>query len=347
MRRLALCLLLILALPAAAQDTGKKGCDNYRLEQQDAAAMPRLAKISEAIVEQFCAANLPSRAQLSAALLGLLDEAVAEFERLGIDERILALRPKVAEARKSVDAGHEAENIARHPSAPGVRFSTAGALAADEPQCNEKVSVANKAGKTSAKDCQQLMDGFQAIYAHAQFLVQRNAGQQVTKYLNLVQKDWDDFFVKSRSQTTLELLVNSYLWAGDKVAGSFLQPPERQLILLHPSVVIEHASGAASGNRQKEGVMLEWAGANWWRREKWYQLSGASLVSIYSDRAGVNDWGHGAALHFGNKFTVGLAMHSGKRGIFVSLDVLDLIKEKRTLIDAYIGRVKEAAAGLP
>ena len=119
----------------------------------------------------------------------------------------------------------------------------------------------------------------------------------------------------------------------------FLQPPAKQWIVFHPSVVIENVADALDGSNTQEGVMLEFVGLNWWQRARWYQLSGASLVGLYSDRPEVDDVGYGVALHFGNKLTVGMVDHDGADGFFVSIDVLEFYKDKRSVYDQYVGEL--------
>lgn len=343
MRLLLLLLLLALVGVARADDADKPFCSTYRLDETTAAALPRLAGVSRSIVDRFCAAELPSKRQISLALVEFLRESVDDFDALGIDKSILPLRQAVAMIARDVESGDEIDNMAPPNGQLVLRFSSGAVQVTNAAACDEKVAKASEEKRIGAKTCLELIGAYQAIYSHAQYLVQRQAAQAVKQYLNLVQKDWDDFFVQSRSQTSLELLLNSAIWRKGKRPGMFLEPPDRQFIVLHPSFILEYLRNAAEGSRQKDGLMVEWAGANWWRRDKWYQLSGASLVSVYSDRAGVSDWGTGVALHFGNKLTVGGVRHAGANGVFISLDVLELFKDKRSLIDGYIGGLKNAA----
>jgi hypothetical protein len=60
---------------------------------------------------------------------------------------------------------------------------------------------------------------------------------------------------------------------------------------------------------------------------------------VYSDRAGVRDWANGLAVHFGNKYTVGATRRDGKTGCFLSVDVLELYKDKKKALQKYAGRL--------
>lgn len=334
---------LAFGLPASAAAQAVDLCAGHQLERDAATALPRLAAESQGIVARFCKGELPGEMPLSQALVDLLLQAARDFGTLGISESLFALGARVARARETVQGGRPIANMAAlaNPNEVGVVFYGEMRVT-DVPACNKAVreSDAVKEGAVRAKDCRHAVDSFRTIYSHAQLLVQRARTDPVKKYLQLSREQWDDFFTKSRSQTSWELLLNSHLWARDKKPGMFLEPPERQLILLHPSVILEYVRDAPDGSRTNEGILIEVAGANWWQRDKWYQLSGASYVLLYSDRPVIRDWANGVALHFGNKYTVGATRRSGETGFFLSFDVLELFKDKKALMERYIGSVK-------
>jgi len=86
--------------------------------------------------------------------------------------------------------------------------------------------------------------------------------------------------------------------------------------------------------------MLEIIGVNWWRNTKWYKPSGVSAIALYTDRAGIDDVGYGVAIHFASKFTLGYADHGGSDGYFISVDLLELLKDKKTLLNEYRGSLE-------
>ena len=72
-------------------------------------------------------------------------------------------------------------------------------------------------------------------------------------------------------------------------------------------------------------------GVSWWN-EKTSPIGypfGISLASVYSDRASVDEVGHGIMFHFNNSLTVGWADHDGDDGYYVTVDVLSLMAEKK------------------
>ena len=46
------------------------------------------------------------------------------------------------------------------------------------------------------------------------------------------------------------------------------------------------------------------------------------------------------ALHFGNVYTVGAVDRDEETGVFISVDVLELFKNKKAYIDSYIGSLR-------
>jgi hypothetical protein len=307
-----------------------------------AKALPTLARTAQEIAKGECDAQRPSPRALSIRILELLQQADRELKAMGITEAIFPFSERVAAASKEVDAKDEAVGSMSllaplpGPASPGIGINLYGdarVLPGNEGQCDAEVNRAKLAG---IQTCLQLLSALVDVYGHAQLWVQRRYTDRLVPFLALSEKQWDDFLTKSRSQTLLELVINSALWRRDSEKGKFLAPPSMQLIVLHPSIVLEHVSAETDGNRSKEGIIFEIIGANWWRQSEWYQPSGASLVAVYSDRIGVSDWGGGFAAHFGNKFTVGAVKRSGSTGIFISLDVLELVKDKKAMLDRYV-----------
>ncbi|MEJ2452356.1 MAG: hypothetical protein P8047_17160 [Gammaproteobacteria bacterium] len=311
-------LLLVLGWVPAAQADDTDFCQSYKLDAIHHQIFPQMADSAEAVVNQFCSGNLTNRQAISEKVVQL---SVAVQDRFKSGGAYFFPIKKVNTAlNKTLTEFKEAPNFIPMNLAQGsgIKFDGRPFKVDDENKatCNQ-VATANHAA-----DCRAYILAYADIYNFAHLLIQKQDTAPVLKYLNMVEQDWDNYYQKSRSQTMLERLINSYFWRQGKKPGQFLSPPDSQWIVLHPSVVIENVKDAVAGNRTKEGLMLEVAGWNRWRRDKWYQLSGASLVAVYSDRANVNDWGYGMALYFGNVYTIGAVDHDGKTGVFISVDVL-------------------------
>lgn len=200
---------------------------------------------------------------------------------------------------------------------------------ADRPACD-----ARAASRRGGAACVDVLDEFAAFYNHAQATYASGSALAFARYAATLRGDWEDYLTAARSQTVLELAVNSYLYRRGETAR-FGPPPDWQLILLHPNVVLEYVDAANDGEQFQEGLMLELVGANYWRQDRWYLPSGGSLMATYSDRAAVDDWGYGVALHFANAYTLGASRRSGETGWFLSVDLLKLFEDQRSTLEAF------------
>jgi hypothetical protein len=114
-------------------------------------------------------------------------------------------------------------------------------------------------------------------------------------------------------------------------------PMPRQWFVIHPSLVVENVSNADDGDELAPAIAMEWIGINWWDKETspiGYPI-GVSLSSVYSDRSSAEDIGHGLMFHFDNSFSLGITDHDGDTGIYVTVDVLNLLAEKKQRINHY------------
>jgi hypothetical protein len=148
--------------------------------------------------------------------------------------------------------------------------------------------------------------------------------------LDKMAEDWDDYFEKGRPQSFLDVLATTlvHMRGQEYLTG----PPATQYFLLHPNFVFEDVRAAPDGDQGKAAVAIEWVGINWWNARV---PVGISLTSLYSDRPGVVDVGHGVCVYIANKYCVGWASHGGKNGFYFSLDALKLIDSKKTKLEQY------------
>jgi hypothetical protein len=327
--------------PGYAQDadTARKNilesCEKYRDDVKKSAAAvqgwPMAAKLAADLAERYCSGALTAE-KLSAELFGFLMTTAQELETIGISQGVFPFRSQLAKVKPEIEAGAAPSMAPLQPAfGIGLRFN-GPVTVTDVPACDKAVAAA---GEVKSKNCKELLEHYQAIYATVQHFIQRAYTKEVSAYLDGIAQRWEDFLTKSRSQTALELAVNSYLWRGEKTSGMFLEPPTWQLVLLHPSVVLEYVDKALDGNRSEEGLMLEVLGANWWRNKNWYVPTGASYVLVYSDRAGLPDWANGIAVYFDSKYVLGATRRDGNTGYFISVDLLELYKDKKKTLDKY------------
>lgn len=190
-------------------------------------------------------------------------------------------------------------------------------------------------------DCQSALQEFAEIYNFAQGTYAQPLAFELSKRLDLLETRWNTFYEESKSQMFWEMIANGILFQRKNEAYKFSEPPSWQLVLMHPSVVVENVADAIDGDQFKEAIMIEAIGADWWQQDKWYLPSGGSLIATYSDRLDVDDWGYGVALNFRSKFTIGVSEHGDDRGVFMTIDLMKLIQDKKKTIESYRGFVSE------
>ncbi|MDD1782439.1 hypothetical protein LRP49_14805 [Enterovibrio sp. ZSDZ35] len=153
---------------------------------------------------------------------------------------------------------------------------------------------------------------------------------------------WDTYFDEARSQTFLDRMVTARFNRDALKSNEFVLPPKYQYFFLHPSVLMEYVDKAADGNQFEAALAVEWFGINSWQSCFGSDFAcGASLVSTYSDRAGVDDVGHGLMLHIDNSYSFGATTRDGDVGYFVTVDLLKLFEDKKTEVKAWQDRAQE------
>ncbi|WP_298150302.1 hypothetical protein [Flavobacterium sp.] len=177
--------------------------------------------------------------------------------------------------------------------------------------------------------CMDFFKEYEALYNFALMTVSSPEALKVGELWEKAELDWNRYFDEGRSQMPWEYAANYALWSQTKHAGEVGTPLDYQLILFHPSVVIENFSNAIDGQNTKEGLMIEVLGINYWRSDYWYEPTGISVVNVYADRADTRDWGWGLALHFDNNLTFGMTRRSGENGFFISIDLWKTFIEKQ------------------
>lgn len=137
----------------------------------------------------------------------------------------------------------------------------------------------------------------------------------------------------SKSQTALEVFLTTYANKKHFKKDHLVAPPPLQIIALHPNMVYNSLEKAADGNQLEFGLGVEWIGVNFW---DWKVPFGASLASVYIDRAEVKDVGHGFQFHFYNQYSIGWAKHDHDDSFYVTIDLLKLFEDKRKKMDEYL-----------
>lgn len=188
-------------------------------------------------------------------------------------------------------------------------------------KCRNKYSDALPIGNA----CEQYVGSWaQAASAYANMvsaIEPHHIAQASVKY----SADWEDYFSNSRSQTFLDRSLTTIFYRDELKSSMFQKAPDTQYILFHPGVVMEYVDNAQDGEQLEAALAIEWIGINRWRGcDLWFVdvPCGASVVSTYSDRAGVDDMSIGLMLHINNHYSLGADVRDGDVGFFVTVDLL-------------------------
>lgn len=155
-------------------------------------------------------------------------------------------------------------------------------------------------------------------------------------HYSVVRQRWHKYLFEARSQYWWELAVNAARYDAQRDrTESFPSPPDYQWILLHPDVALEYVGNAEPGSRLQPSIILEWVGYNRW---SWSGANmdhplGVSIVSSYSDRAGVKSVGYGLLFHYKNTYSLGITKRDGDTGIFMSVDLGKYLLDKQTQLN--------------
>lgn len=176
-----------------------------------------------------------------------------------------------------------------------------------------------------------LVDLKQAVNAYKIPMVLAQTDEALKK-LKFYSSEWEQYFTKARSQTPWELALNSVWYKDEITSPAFVLPPQYQVIMLHPNILLEYIGAADEGNQLKEALAVEWVGINFWNIKL---PLGVSLMSTYSDRAGVSDVGHGVLFHIYNHYSLGITNNDGETGVSVSIDLFKLFESNKERIEKY------------
>jgi len=140
---------------------------------------------------------------------------------------------------------------------------------------------------------------------------------------------WTNYFDLARPQNPLELFVNSRFAPVNK-NGGFDPVPNKQWILLHPSLGLEYFDSSSNESQFREALIVEVLGINRWTWQDGGMMSrpvGLSIIGSYSDRSNAKDFGWGLMAHYNNSYSLGITKKGDERAIFVSLDLQQFFLE--------------------
>lgn len=188
--------------------------------------------------------------------------------------------------------------------------------------------------------------------ALASFIADRftvDARAYATTVLARKEARWHDYFDRGYSQLPWELYLNS---RAARSAG-VLDPPTRQLILLHPSPSVQVAGANWRRLESHEAIAVEPLGFIWYRSD-YRDYFGISSVVVFANSTGTSV---GPFLHFGRVAKVGYTFPIRKRGessdsrpggILISVDLYKYLSDRsaqaRQVVDGFREHLTDAGS---
>lgn len=337
----ALALLLLTLFGSAQAQTATQQCgadtDSVYCLCRDArsrplsAVFPELAAAAVAVRTQFCS-NLLSQSAVATLVEDFIAESRgwdASFGGLTGDITAALLEASAMEkgpiGLTDVFVNDSDDIILRVLDQRFTANDTAACAARDRGDGEETVR------------CERVLQAFVDIYAYAQKTFAAFDEYRFAKNARQLSASWDAYFDTARGMTSLELLLNSAVHRRDETT-QFSGPPTKQWVFLHPELVIENVRAAADGEELEEALAIEVVGLNFLEPRPWYIPSGGSLVVLYSDKATTDDVGVGAQLYFKSVYSLGYSNRGGDSGVFVSVDLLKLFRDRRAEISSFLER---------
>lgn len=183
------------------------------------------------------------------------------------------------------------------------------------------------------KDCVAVFDDLSEAFNAYREPYEQYTSNRNSVLIDELSKDWDRFLEVSKSQTALEVFLSTWFQSGHFKKDYLVGPPKYQIIALHPQLVYETLGEARGGERGETGIALEWFGINFWDSKIPF---GISLARVFVDRTSGDPYADGVMLHFDNQYSIGFTDHDEGTGVFVTIDLLKLIEDKKSNLDQYL-----------
>lgn len=326
-------LLLILMAPAYAY----AGQCEYISDIEDGFIFPETIRSGDLLAEKLCLIALDK--PVSATEL----KRAADLWRKATLSELDALKKGGADLAPQVNQLYAAfldDNPAYgnfEMNRQNLKFSVDGQLPIG--QLNDELFCS----ETYAMSCRDVLIQLEKAFDVRLKLATHLERESVYETLGLYSSQWTKYFTEARSQTFLELAVNTRLNKKqyNRKDPEPVPPPEYQLILLHPNIVLESVPDAKDGDQLKEALALELIGFNRWNASTPY---GASITAVYSDRADVDDLGVGLMFHVNNSYSFGVTKRDDETGYFISIDLLKFFESKQQNLRAMKEQVDKIRA---
>lgn len=184
------------------------------------------------------------------------------------------------------------------------------------------------------ENCKAMYSEFERLGGIQNSYIKRWSSGRAEKNIYQTAERWQQFSAESRYQTPIDIWFTSFIYRDQlKNLEKLPEPPDYQLFLARPSIVIDHFDKARKGDKTEYSLSVEWLGFNRWQSSiPW----GASITSVYSDRIDGQSVGHGLTLHLYNNFSIGVVDRGdGDKSVFVSLELMDWFGQAQQKYQAY------------
>lgn len=185
-------------------------------------------------------------------------------------------------------------------------------------------------------NCRDVVEEFKQALELPWYNIKQNTSARAAAELNLKSLAWQRYFEERRSQTILELAINTWSYQDELKKREPIEPPNYQWIVLHPSLVLQQSPDEVDGSQLKEALAVEWFGINFWDLNV---PLGASVVSTYADRAYGKDFTTGLMIHISNDYSIGITHIGGENNLFISVDLLKFFEDKNSNFKKYLSSI--------
>ncbi|PSU44488.1 hypothetical protein C9J12_27115 [Photobacterium frigidiphilum] len=230
----------------------------------------------------------------------------------------------------------------------GVKQESRFTIETDSVKQCERVLQCQGRTPTKTTACDVLARSWEDTVNKYKATIKQRTAALVGKYAVATEASWAKFHNEARYQYPWEKMITAW-WLSKELSGdTFVSPPSYQVHFIRPWAVLEYVNDADDGSQFKAAATVEWLGVNSWQTcsvmgvELFKVPCGMSAVSTFSDRAGSDDIGHGAMLHFDNQYSLGATWRSsGDVGFFLTVDLLKALEDKEESIKKWQAKADE------
>lgn len=201
----------------------------------------------------------------------------------------------------------------------------------------------------SISECSAMFETATCVYTHA--VLQRRILRQLLKesrdttiaYLHRLNLRWTAYNSGGRGLFPWELWANGELYRRKTNGRGFVEPPNKQIAILHPSIAFAYEDTA--DGELDEALILELLG---WYRWSWGGKSGAAIkrpfgASIIASWDGSSDVGYGVMIHMPKNWSIGVTRRSvagnDETSVLVSMDLGKFLLEEQKLRTRLIDKI--------